>query len=154
MYKSLFVLGCAAVLTCGCGGDTETAAVEQEVEYFTAEDVEAQVAPVPPPVPGAPVAASTRVDPTNNDEIFREYNDDGEMRSVTSILEKVVESYEQTREMAGGADNPYSQKTYPPLTNLQQLVTYRFLKALPAAPAGQKFVLDPKTLKVSLASGM
>lgn len=76
------------------------------------------------------------------------------MRSVTSILEKVVESYEQTREMAGGADNPYSQKTYPPLTNLQQLVTYRFLKTLPAAPAGQKFVLDLKTLKVSLASGM
>ncbi len=36
------------------------------------------------------------------------------------------------------------------LTSLDQLVTAGFLKSIPEAPAGKKFVLDPKTQEVRL----
>lgn len=79
----------------------------------------------------------------------KEFKDpDGKTISLLQHMEALVSGYERTR--ASQAADP-NQQQWPPLTDLNQLVTVRMITRLPAAPAGQKFVYDPQTGKVSLA---
>jgi len=65
-----------------------------------------------------------------------------------AFLERAAEGYERMRFASVEGD----AAPWPPLTNVAQLVQMKLIRGLPAAPAGQKFVIDPKTMKVSLAS--
>jgi hypothetical protein len=61
------------------------------------------------------------------------------------FMNLAIDGYERTRaSMTEG-------ETWPPITNINQLIQYRILSRLPAAPAGQQFVLNPATGKVALA---
>ncbi len=77
----------------------------------------------------------------------KEFKDiDGKTISLLEYVESLASGYERTR--ASQSDGT----PWPPLTDLNQLVTYRMVSRLPAAPAGQKFVYDPQTGKVSLVA--
>ncbi|HEY1174170.1 MAG TPA: hypothetical protein VGH19_22585 [Verrucomicrobiae bacterium] len=101
-----------------------------------------QTAPPPVALPATAIPASAvpQEDP-------KEYKDiDGKTISLIEYLESLASGYERTR--ASQSDGT----PWPPLTSLDQLVAYRFVSRLPAAPVGQKFVYDPQTGKVSLAA--
>jgi len=73
--------------------------------------------------------------------------EDGEGKPLALIdfLNLAASNYERTR--AGMTEgNPW-----PPLTDLNQLVQYRVIKRLPAAPEGYKFVFNAETRKVTVA---
>ena len=42
------------------------------------------------------------------------------------------------------------KKLKEPATDINDLVKARFIKAIPTAPAGKKYAINPKTLKVEL----
>jgi len=66
---------------------------------------------------------------------------------VLEGLNRAVEYY--TRALSSRVpQDEEEQKTFkpvPPLTDLEQLVTYRVIRAVPAAPAGKKYVFDAQT---------
>jgi hypothetical protein len=68
-------------------------------------------------------------------------------KSALELMTRAVQAYEIRRDESDQGDGP----TMPVLTELNQLVKYRILRALPAAPSGQKFVFDSKTKVVTLA---
>lgn len=68
-------------------------------------------------------------------------------KNALDLMTRAVQAYEIRRDESDQGDGP----TMPVITELNQLVKYRILRALPAAPAGQKFVFDSKTKVVSLA---
>ncbi len=90
-----------------------------------------------------PAAAANEPEP-------KEFKDpDGKTISLMQHMEGLVAGYERQR--ASYAADTVNNPQWPELTNLNQLVTMRMITRLPAAPEGQKFVLDPTTRKVSLA---
>jgi len=92
----------------------------------------------PPPVPGSAPAAP------DNTEVKLE-DGDGKAIPLLDFLNLAASNYERTR--AGMTEgNPW-----PPLTDLNQLVQYRVIKRLPAAPEGYKFVFSAETRKVTIA---
>ena len=166
-FKLFGVLGCLAFFLTGCkneddvivmvdeeGNQVEEAVAPEDLPYLSPDEVaprqgEGGMAAVPalPGAPAVPTGASS------TEELFKGYNDDGETMSVVDLLQQVVDSYEQTRIVSVVDDsNPQANRTVPPLTNLQQLVSYRFIRALPAAPTGQKYTLDVQTMTVKTVS--
>lgn len=73
--------------------------------------------------------------------------------AALTVLNNAVEYYQRVLASRVPADEEEAKrfKPVPPLTDLQQLVQYRVLKALPAAPAGKKYVYDAKDGRVKLA---
>lgn len=97
----------------------------------------------PPEAPAAAMAPAAAPEPEP-----KEFKDaDGKTISLIQHMEALVQGYERIR----ASRNAETPNQMPPLTDLSQLVTMRMVSRLPAAPAGQKFVLDPATGKVSLA---
>lgn len=86
------------------------------------------------------------VDPSSSG-YFKADGDAGVPKDAVELLNRAIEVYEEKRSRTDDGDGP----KWPVLKDLNQLVTYRILRALPAAPMGKKFVLDPKTKKVSLS---
>lgn len=79
---------------------------------------------------------------------FSNFTDESGTRlTELQILSTAVDAYEQSRftVVLNEEDEPW-----PPLTNLTQLVTYRLLPRLPAAPAGKQWSFNPETKKVAL----
>jgi hypothetical protein len=151
MKKELLLAGIAALFV-ACGNSTPEPEAEgpplTPEEYF--EKVEAQGGSVPPPPP-APDATASAPAPMTNDQLFKQYNDGGEHTDTIVLLEKVVEAYEMQRSLPDVCDCvPNNNRKIPALTSLEQLVQFRFIRALPPAPEGQKFVLNPETGKVTL----
>ncbi len=69
---------------------------------------------------------------------------EGKPIPLLDFMNAAVQNYDRTRaSMTEG--NPW-----PPLTSLEVMVQVGYMKRLPAAPAGQKFHLDPTTMKVTL----
>ncbi len=141
--------GLVAGLT-GCGGsDADTVAVPPPaaapaVEMATPVETVAPAPVAPPPVAGeapamaAPAAADAKTEFTTLDE-------DGNPIPALEFMNAAIDGYERTRaSMTEG-------ETWPPITNVNQLIQYRIISRLPAAPAGQQFVLNPETGKVALA---
>jgi hypothetical protein len=104
------------------------------------------------PVPSA--ASLPPADPTgplhglvHSGNIFF-FDNDGNFLPKDSVefLQRAIQNYlsEQKYKADDSAD-------WPPMTDLSLLVRYKIIRALPAPPTGQKFVLDPQTRKVSLA---
>jgi hypothetical protein len=80
--------------------------------------------------------------------------DDGKSLDTIAALERAVEYYDRilrTRVAESEEEEKYF-KPVPPLTDLQQLVQYRVIRAVPAGPNGQRYVYDAQTGKVKLAS--
>lgn len=75
-------------------------------------------------------------------------DENGKQLNVLQYLQQAVGQYDRLRPGSAYGDNP----GWPPLTDLNQLIKVGLLKSLPAAPPGKKFVLDPQTMKVSLAN--
>jgi hypothetical protein len=77
---------------------------------------------------------------------------DAATEKVIAGLERAAEYYNRAIVTAVPQDEEQAKnwKQPPPLTDLQQLVTYRVIPRVPAAPAGKKYVIDPKDGKVKL----
>lgn len=108
---------------------------------------EAEV-PVATPPPPAVTGAASHATTTATVAVNREMQDDeGKPITVVQYVQRAVDAYERMRYASVEGDKP----PWPPLQDLSQLVKVGILKTLPPAPAGEKFVLDPRTQKVSLA---
>lgn len=163
-HPSLWAIAVGVMFVSGCG-DSSPAPAEQVVTPSASTppaDISITHAAPPsgtPPPPGAP-APGGAVDnspppapdgPLQNlvskGNIFF-YDDRGNFLATDSVdfLHRAIRNYLDTQKYKAD-DSP----DWPPMTDLSLLVKYRVIRALPAAPAGQKFVLDPKTRKVSLA---
>jgi hypothetical protein len=81
-------------------------------------------------------------------------DEDGKSMDTLAALQYASEVYERLKAMDYPDDEEAAKrwKPRPPLTDLQQLVQYRIIRAVPAAPAGQKYVYDAQTKKVKLVS--
>ncbi|MEW6304778.1 MAG: hypothetical protein AB1705_14990, partial [Verrucomicrobiota bacterium] len=103
------------------------------------------------PAPGAPAAnvpeASTSSAATDPLFYFRR-GEEGQVLNDLQALQQAVDAYSQRAGISEDPDVP----AWPNLQDLGQLVKVGLLKALPAPPAGQKYILDEKGIKVSLAS--
>jgi len=97
---------------------------------------------LPPANPAGPL--QSLVNPGN--VFFYDKDDVFLPKDPVDFLQRAVQNYMSERKYK--ADD---SQDWPMLTDLSLLVQYKIIRALPAAPAGQKFVLDPQTRKVSLA---
>ncbi len=151
LFKLLAICGMVAGLT-GCGGnDADTVAVPPPVAAPAVEMTTPVVATeptpsplAPPPVAGstAPIAATPAADEKTE---FTTLDEDGKPIPALEFMNMAIDGYNRTRaSMTEG-------EVWPPITSVEQLVQYRIISRLPAAPAGQKFVLNPETGKVALA---
>jgi hypothetical protein len=104
--------------------------------------------------PGAPEAPPA---PAFSGEVSSEglpmKDEDDQPLDTLAALQYAVDTYERLRGMDGPDDEEEAKtwKPMPEITDLQQLVRYRLIRAVPQAPAGKKYVYDPQTRKVSLA---
>ncbi len=62
------------------------------------------------------------------------------------LLNRAIQVYGERRQETDDGDGPQ----WPVISSLDQLVRYRILKALPAAPAGKKYTMNPTTKVVTL----
>lgn len=163
LNPSLYAIAVGAIMVCGCD-DPVPAPAEKAMPATPATPAEISIAPVAPPPgspppPGAPTPGGV-VDNTpppapdgplqnliTKGNIFF-YDDKGNFLATDSVdfLNRAVRSYQDTRKYKSD-DSP----DWPPMTDLSLLVKYKVIRAMPAAPAGQKFVLDPQTRKVVMA---
>jgi hypothetical protein len=81
-----------------------------------------------------------------NAGFFKEDGDSPAPKDAVSLLNRAIEVYGERRHETDDGDGP----KWPVITDLNQLVRYRILRALPAAPPGQKFTMDPRTKVVTL----
>ncbi len=148
----------------GCGSKEEASAPKPKPpvkvpQAASADGSAAPGAPVPPPAPEAPAPAAPQADspvaspgapvastPTGDPLFYFRQGPNGQ-RSDLEALQYAVESYGRTAGISEG-DKP----ARPSLKgkDLSLLVSTGYLKALPEAPEGHHYYLDPQTLKVSL----
>jgi hypothetical protein len=148
--RLLAMCGMVAGLT-GCGGnDADSVAVPPPAAAPAVEmaapaaAVAPAAAPVaPPPATGAaPVASGSAADDKTE---FTTLDENGKPIPALEFMNLAIDGYNRTRaSMTEG-------EVWPPITSVEQLIQYRIVSRLPAAPAGQKFVLNPETGKVALA---
>jgi hypothetical protein len=105
----------------------------------------AATAPAAPPAPAFSGEVSSEGLPMKDE--------DDQPLDTLAALQYAVDTYERLRGMDGPDDEEEAKtwKPMPEITDLQQLVRYRLIRAVPQAPAGKKYVYDPQTRKVSLA---
>jgi hypothetical protein len=81
-------------------------------------------------------------------------DDNGRHLDTLAGLQRAVEYYERViaTRVAQSEEEEKIFKPAPRLTSLQQLVQFRVIKAVPAAPSGMQYVLDPQTRQVKLTN--
>ena len=131
----------AAAVGAGCSGDPEpAAAVVPSVAVQPAVPALAEETGAPP-VPGEeagvaavnPVAALRAAEPEDTGNVTPE-----PPQAHLDVLQEVIDSFvSQTGRTPAG---------------FEELVNGRFMSRLPQAPAGKRFVIDPKTAQLSLAN--
>jgi predicted small lipoprotein YifL len=103
----------------------------------------------PPPAATAPAAAGpaalSEAEAAAKDAKVEFKDLDGKTISVIEWLEQMVSGYERLR----ASD---VETARPPIKQIEDLVTYRVIARIPAAPAGKKYSLDTNTGKVSVVS--
>jgi len=168
MKRSLLhLLGLSlGLVLCGCEKSLPDPEPEQKapVQPISTAPIEigsqtAGTAVVPPPgtyVPGGNTqAALPPASPdgplqnlVNKGNIFFYDEDENFLpKDGVDFLQRAVRSYLSTQKYTSDDSNEL-----PPLTDLSMLVQYKVVRALPSAPPGQKYILDPKTRKVELSS--
>jgi hypothetical protein len=159
MKLNLHLVGSVAVisLALGCGPQEDPSdpgavgSVSQGGAAVAAAPAEASpqtdpaaTAPEAPPAPAFGGETSTEGLPMKDE--------DGKSMDTLAALQYAAEVYDRLQAMEPVDDDNPAFKPRPPLTDLQQLVQYRIIRAVPAAPAGQKYVYDGQTRKVKLVS--
>ena len=136
-----------ALFMVGCGGDDKALpgsefeveagkSAEDAPDWIPPEMVEEAAAPAPEMLEAPDLP--TNLDRTSVDATMPGFEDEnGNPRTVVGALSAAVESYEMLHQMAEGSPRPMA-----PLTNLLQLVQYRIIRAVPAAPEGKTFVIE------------
>ncbi|MEW6306866.1 MAG: hypothetical protein AB1705_25665 [Verrucomicrobiota bacterium] len=161
----LGALACSALLFTGCGDSKPAATPTPPPSPAPAQPValSTEDAPPPPSIPGsgsvtaapaidAPGTAAADENPvvavlgTEAQAYFQDEEGRVTVKSNLDLVQRAVQVYVDLAKTKHD-DSP----DWPPMTDLNLLVKYRILRSLPEAPPGQKFVLDPKTRKVSLA---
>lgn len=159
------VLACGGVVIAGCGGSGDTApsaappsppaerqalpALAATAEAPTPGTPATALAPVPAP-PAFPSEGATAkhieaiVAPGTQAYFQAEDNRQAPKNSV-ELLQRAVQVYEEL-----SATRRDDGPDWPSMNDLNLLVKYKILRAMPTPPKGQKFLLDPKTRKVSL----
>jgi len=136
------------VFIIGCGKSDDTSVTPPPPPPKQPEAAVATPSATPPPAPVTPppVAGTGPAAPAAPETEPKEIKDpDGKTISAIAYLQSLVDGYNRTR------SSQVEGNPWPPLTDLQQLVNVGYAKRLPSAPAGQKFVFDSKTGKVTLA---
>lgn len=162
MIGKLILISLTALLAC-CGQENKAPSTPTG-KAKPAETLPGTAAPAPPGAPPPPSKAATPAAPAGasdlaapaapravpgTDPLFYFRRDEkGRYLGDLEALQLAAEAYAGKAAMGEEAGQP----VWPNLTNLSQLVKVGMLKALPAAPAGQKYVVDPKTHRVSLAN--
>lgn len=82
-----------------------------------------------------------------NASYFQAQGAAGIPKDAVELLNRAIQVYGERRQETDDGDGP----KWPVITDLNQLVRYKILRALPAAPSGKKYALDPRTKVVSLA---
>ena len=133
----------AAILVIGCG-KADDATVPTPPAIKPPEVAVAPAVAVNPTVTAPPTPSGTAVAPAPTAEAPKELRDpDGKTLTAIQYMQSLIDGYARTRASQG-------EGSLPALTSIEQLVQYRILARLPAAPEGQKFVLD-QAGKVALA---
>lgn len=166
--NSLSVLALTALLFVGCGSKETSvenipspAAPGNAPEAVSIGDTAPPVAP-PPSVANATAAPSaTAAIATTQEE--RPVNDQGQVMSDLEYLNYLVHEVNESRITDVGVPQKafkteeeqmaYEEamaKRMGPVKDLNELVTAGAIRALPEAPAGQHYTLDPTTGKVVL----
>jgi hypothetical protein len=165
---NLLVLALLAFLSAGCG--SQEAELENVATTATPAPAPAAVSigdsapPVAPPptvqgvAPAAPI--STAIDLSDSE---RPINDQGQVMSDLEYLNYLVHELNEARitdvaipqkafktEAEQMAYEEAMAQRQGPVKDLNELVTAGVLKALPEAPAGQHYLIDPTTGKVAL----
>ncbi len=161
MKKEIVIMLLGGALFAGCGdddvkgsdlppidaaADERSAAAEEAMEAeekkeaiaeFEAE-LAAAMPELPATTPGAPVTAQAALGEYGQD-------DEGNNIDLLTALNNAMVELELKRTYWMENEIPI-----PPITNVQQLVQYRVVRAVPAPPAGKQYKVDPKTLKVTI----
>ncbi|MEW6306721.1 MAG: hypothetical protein AB1705_24910 [Verrucomicrobiota bacterium] len=153
-----------AAFIVGCGPQENSAPAPQGGSAPSAPAVAPAAADAPPPppaapeppapTPGAPAQAAPTVDaPTaspGTDPLFyfRRSEDGTRQLNDLEALQQAVDAYSKRAGISPDADTP----ALPNLKDLSDLVKAGLLKSLPAPPAGKKYVVDAKGIKVSLVN--
>ncbi len=173
-FVCLLTLSAGLLVGSGCGDDAPPAAPATQpsappppapsaIEVGTPTSASGALPPPPgvtrsvAELPGATAAATPGLPPANpagplqglvnpGNVFFYDKDDVFLPKDPVDFLQRAVQNYMSERKYK--ADD---SQDWPMLTDLSLLVQYKIIRALPAPPAGQKFVLDPQTRKVSLA---
>ena len=166
---SLIILICAiASISAGCGGGSSEDAVppptpQADVSGATLDLGAAPNTAAPSPTGNvAPPAAPPGIDFAS---AARPLDAQGNQLNDLDYLNHLVHQANEAR-LSKSSDIPMKasfkteaeqvayeeaqRKRFEPISDLNDLVKDGFLKSLPAAPAGQKFAIDPTTKKVIL----
>lgn len=106
----------------------------------------------PPEAPNIPAEPPPVIEGVTSKEGLALVGEDGKTLDTQAGLQRAVEYY--TRELLTRVPVDEEEekrfKPVPPLTDLQQLVTYKVIRAIPPAPAGKKWAYDAQAGKVIL----
>lgn len=142
------VVAFALLVAAGCKPEDPPAAPPPPVAKppeaaIAAPSAVAPPAPVTPPPAGGVAAAAAPAAPEAEPKEIKD--PDGKTLTAIDYLQSLADGYNRTRA------SQVEGTPWPPLTDLQLLVKVGFVKRLPSPPAGQKFVFDTTTGKVTLA---
>ena len=174
-FVCLLTLSAGLLMASGCGDDAPPAAPATQpsappppppsaIEVGTPTSANGALPPPPgvtrsiadlPAASGAAAPSSPAVNPAGSLEslvnpgnvFFYDKDDVFLPKDAVDFLQRAVQNYMNERKYQEADDS----QGWPMMTDLSLLVQYKIIRALPAPPAGQKFVLDPQTRKVSLA---
>lgn len=101
------------------------------------------------PATGTTASTTTAVGYIDGDPLAY-YRYDFEARKLDDLgaLQNTIDAYGRTV----GQTFTSEDAPKPPLTKLEDLVTYRVLRGIPAPPAGKRYVFDAATQKLTLES--
>ncbi len=140
----LFLMGCDPAKD---SGSSDAPAPPAPVE--PGDGTASVLAPSAPGIPAAPGAPAAPVEPA---AIVPVEPPDAGTEKVLASLNVAAEYYNRAivTMVAEDEEQAKNWKQPPALTDLQQLVAYKVIRAVPPAPAGRKFIYDPKDGKVKL----
>ncbi len=143
----------SAVLLAGCGGEQEPEAASMpsspEAPSINLTDAtpggEGSAAPAAPEAPEIPPQSA---DISAEGLVTKDA--EGNALDKTAQLQQAVDYYTRVLEpkVPESEEEAKTFKGYPPLTDLEQLVKARVIRAVPAAPAGKKYVIENGKVKL------
>jgi hypothetical protein len=168
MKQTLFIGILAGVLAAGCSKEEELTIAEPASPSVSAVD------PMATPTANANAAQTPEVfDPSklgpppppiaDFSSNARPLDNDGRAMDDLAYLNNVLFNYNESRgtystDVIPNFKNDAERQAYDealrklkePITDLNELVRAKVIKAIPAAPAGKKYTVNKKTLKVEL----